>query len=215
LHRLAGFEIHLPSLGQKRDDFGRLFVHFLCQELEAVGEGWRHKDPSAVPWLPAEAVARLAAYDWPGNVRQLLNVTRQIVISNRGEESARLPETVEMLLVSPGLSAVLGTPSTASPKTKNPLVGKKPSEIDDEELVDLLRAHRFNMRAAAAAVGISPTSLYSLVERCPRLRRPADLDRAEIEDALQQAGGDIDASAFELGVSPQGLKRRLREISRS
>lgn len=221
LHRLAGFQIHLPSLRQRRDDFGRLFVHFLCQELKAVGEGSRCQNPPAVPWLPAEAVARLAAYDWPGNVRQLINVTRQIVITNRGEDVARLPETVEMLLAGPALSTVLDAPSVVSPSfvspgaTQKPQVRKKPSEIDDDELVELLRTHRFNMRAAAAAAGISPTSLYALVERCPRLRKPADLSRAEIEMTLQRVEGDIEASALELGVSPRGLKRRLRELDRS
>ncbi len=37
LHRLAGFELRLPPLRDRRDDFGRLFLHFLCQELAAVG----------------------------------------------------------------------------------------------------------------------------------------------------------------------------------
>ena len=38
LHRLRGYEIRLPPLRERRDDVGRLLVHFLRQELAAMGE---------------------------------------------------------------------------------------------------------------------------------------------------------------------------------
>ena len=38
LHRLAGYSIRLPPLRERRDDIGRLLVHFLRQELAATGE---------------------------------------------------------------------------------------------------------------------------------------------------------------------------------
>ncbi len=214
LHRLSGFELRLPPLRERREDFGRLFVHFLCQELEAVGERHRLEGSPREPWLPAEIVARLSSYDWPGNVRQLLNVTRQIVITSRGEDLARLPETVEMLLEGARAHPAADVESSRSSPARSPQVAarRKPSQIDDDELVELLRAHRFNLRAAAAAVGISPTSLYALVEKCPRLRKPADIDRDEIEASLERAAGDVDAAAFELEVSSLGLKRRLKEL---
>lgn len=216
LHRLSGFDLRLPPLRTRRDDFGRLFLHFLGQELEAVGEAFRlegsPKGSPQEPWVPAELVARLAAYDWPGNVRQLLNVVRQVVIHSRGEEKARLPEAVELLLSGPRLGSV---PSAEPAQPEDPQAApahRKPSRIDDDELVALLRAHRFNLRAAAAAAGISPTSLYALVEKCPRLRKPADIGREEIEASLERAGGDVDAAALELEVSSLGLKRRLHDL---
>jgi len=214
LHRLSGFELRLPPLRGRRDDFGRLFKHFLCQELAAVGEAFRLEGSPPLPWLPAEMVARLAAYDWPGNVRQLLNVIRQIVISSRGEEQARLPEAVEMLLAGARTTPPSREPppTSATPTSAAPPTHHKPSQIDDDELVELLRAHRFNLRAAAAAAGISPTSLYALVEKCPRLRKPAEIGRAEIAASLARTGGDVDAAALELEVSSLGLKRRLSEL---
>ena len=96
LHRLNGYEIRLPALRERREDFGQLFFAFLRQELEAMGEGERLEDPGprGTPWLPAPVVARLAAADWPGNVRQLRNVARQIAIGNRGAAEAVLPPAV-------------------------------------------------------------------------------------------------------------------------
>ncbi|MEE8524296.1 MAG: sigma 54-interacting transcriptional regulator, partial [Thermoanaerobaculia bacterium] len=208
LHRIAGFDLRLPPLRGRRDDFGRLFLHFLCQELEAVGEGHRLEGSASVPWLPAEIVARLASYDWPGNVRQLLNVTRQIVITSRGEEQARLPETVEMLLAAAPGPAPSG--GDVPPRSRH-----KPSELTDADLIAVLRSHRFNLRATAAALQISRTSLYARIEKCPRIRKPADLDRGEIEASLERAGGDVDAAAAGLEVSSLGLKRRLKELGLS
>ncbi len=210
LYRLGGFELHLPPLRQRRDDFGRLFVHFLCQELAAIGESHRLEPGSGggpTAWLAAEAVARLAAYDWPGNVRQLRNVTRQLVISSRGEQRARLPESVEMLLA-------VARPAASGPRRpeQSPAARRKPSEITDDDLVELLRAHRFNLRSAAAAAAISRTSLYALIEDCPLLRKPADLDRDEITATLERVDGDVDAAAAELEVSSLGLKRRLKSL---
>ncbi len=37
-------------------------------------------------------------YDWPGNVRQLRNVARQLVVANRGGADFRVPTQVERLL---------------------------------------------------------------------------------------------------------------------
>jgi two-component system nitrogen regulation response regulator GlnG len=211
LHRLSGFDLRLPPLRTRRDDFGRLFLHFLRQEMEAVGEAFRLAGSSPSPWLPADQVARLAAYPWPGNVRQLLNVIRQIVATSRGEEHARLPEAVEMLLAGSRLAAAPTEPP-APPNETPPPVHRKPSLIGDDQLVELLRTHRFNLRAAAAAAGISPTSLYALVEKCPRLRKPAEIGRAELEESLARSGSDVDAAALALEVSSLGLKRRLSEL---
>jgi two-component system nitrogen regulation response regulator GlnG len=221
LYRLGGFELHLPPLRARRDDIARLLRHFLRRELAAVGEQRRLETaPGETPWLSAELVARLVAYDWPGNVRQLRNVTRQLVINSRGEERARLPEPVEMLLA----AAPRLTPSDSDVPPRSPgkdtaaappPVRPKPSELTDADLVAVLRAHRFNLSATAAALRISRTSLYARIEKCPRLRKPAELDRDEIEASLGRAGGDVDAAAAGLEVSSLGLKRRLKELGLS
>jgi two-component system nitrogen regulation response regulator GlnG len=65
LHRLGGYQIHVPPLRQRREDFGVLFLHFLRKELEVLGEPQRLSAPER-PWVPAPLVAYLADYDWPG-----------------------------------------------------------------------------------------------------------------------------------------------------
>ncbi len=87
LHRLAGYEIGIPPLRERRDDFGRLLFHFLREELSATGD--EHLlEPSkgdAPPWMPLSIVARLARYDWPGNVRQLQNFFEKTTLLIEGD----------------------------------------------------------------------------------------------------------------------------------
>jgi two-component system, NtrC family, nitrogen regulation response regulator GlnG len=103
LHRLAGYEIVIPPLRERRDDFGRLLFHFLREELREIGEERRlaAPEPGGQAWMPASIVARLARCDWPGNVRQLRNVARQLVIESRGTEVVRVGPQVEKLLREP------------------------------------------------------------------------------------------------------------------
>ena len=125
LHRLSGYEIRLPPLRERRDDLGRLLLHFLQEELIALGEGWRLENPAAAarPWLPAVVVERLALYSWPGNVRQLRNVARHLVIDNRG---------APQLLVTPQIETLLGGPDPAA----LPTVSGAAAEAPVDELAD-------------------------------------------------------------------------------
>lgn len=209
-YRLGGFELHVPPLRDRRDDVARLFLHFLCQELEALGASAELSTPP--PWLDAALMARLVGHDWPGNVRQLRNVVRQLVISQRGEAGAPLPRAIEKILETSARPAE-ARPAEASGAGARGR-GRKPSEIPDDELIEILRCHRFNLRATAAALGISRTSLYARIERCPGLRKAGDLELGEIEASLEAAGGDVGRAALDLGVSELALKRRLRQLER-
>ena len=117
LHRLAGYEIVVPPLRERRDDFGRLLLDFLREELEAVGEAQRLERERS-EWLPVSIVARLARHDWPGNVRQLKNAARQIVIGSRGSDTVRIGPQLERLLQE--AVARRGAPPAAGRKSAPP-----------------------------------------------------------------------------------------------
>ena len=221
LHRLSGYVIHLPPLRRRREDFGRLFVHFLRRELETIGGSDRlsaGRSSRTGPWIPAAWVARLAAWHWPGNVRQLANVVRQLVIANRGVDPAVRCEAVDELL-----RAGVGTPVSerTSPEAQaDPLSGaeptepvsRRPSDITEAELVAALRAHRFRPAAAADGLGIPRSSIYDLMERCPGVRKAADLKPADIEEVRGTAAGSVEKAAELLEVSAQALRRRLKYL---
>jgi two-component system, NtrC family, nitrogen regulation response regulator GlnG len=219
-HRLASYEIVIPPLRERRDDFGRLLVHFLRQELSAIGEERRLQPPAgpAPLWLPASIVARLARHDWPGNVRQLRNAVRQIVIDSRRSETVQIGPQVESLLREVGAQpAPTGKPLPSPPplpaRRRKPAKSYRiPSQVPVEEVLAALRDNAWEVKPAAAQLGISRPSLYVLIEKIPGLRKAADLSRAEILEEQEQCGGDLEAAAQRLEVSRSGLLLRMKQL---
>ncbi len=74
-YRLNTVPIAVPSLRQRKDDIHLLFRKFAGDFAE------RYRMPSVV--LQPEAMNLLVEYRWPGNVRQLKNVTEQLSILER------------------------------------------------------------------------------------------------------------------------------------
>jgi two-component system nitrogen regulation response regulator GlnG len=210
LHRLATCEIRLPALRERREDIGPLVLHFLRAECAQLGRPFLldRADVETAPWLPLGVLAALAAYDWPGNVRQLRNAVRQMVLASDEHLSLQLPSM---------LAAPLAAPEPAPPATPEPAPvapvpsRRRPSEISEEELVEALARCRWDLKATAEALGLARPSLYMLLERWPHIRTARDLSADEIERSYRECGGDLDAMADKLRISRSALRRRLRE----
>jgi two-component system, NtrC family, nitrogen regulation response regulator GlnG len=218
LHRLAGYEIWLPPLRERRDDVGRLLLQFLREELARIGEAWR-LDPdhsSCDPlWLRPHLVARLARYDWPGNVRQLRNVARQLVIGSRGLSHLEIGPQVARLLRADSDSSSGSLPALdpPGPEAHRPSrEWRRPSDIGEDELLASLRRNRWDLKATSEDLRVSRTSLYALIESCARVRTAADLSSEEIARCHGECGGNLEAMAERLEVSRRALGRRLREM---
>jgi two-component system nitrogen regulation response regulator GlnG len=211
LHRLEGYQLFVPPLRERREDIGRLLLHFLRRELDAIGELGRLSpaDAAAAPWLPAPFVARLVRHDWPGNVRQLRNVVRQLCISSRGLQRARVDDRLERLL---------GPPPPDDPALE-PAAGEEPGAspdgISDDRVMAALRDHDYRIADAAAALGVSRSGLYNRIKDSPRFRQAKDLTRDEIERSRERCAGDVTRMARELEVSRRALVTRMRELDAS
>jgi len=72
-YRLNVFPIHLPPLRERREDIPLLMNHFLQREAKRHGR--------SVAGFSARAVRALLHYDWPGNIRELLNLIERGVIN--------------------------------------------------------------------------------------------------------------------------------------
>jgi two-component system nitrogen regulation response regulator GlnG len=208
-HRLAGYQLFVPPLRERRDDIGRLLIHFLRGELAATGDLVRlerQRDEARV-WLPASLVGRLARYGWPGNVRQLRNAARQIAIASRGAEHVRVDAALERLLA-------LAPPAPPPVASEPPVAGTRrdPSQITHDELLGALRANGWRAPGAAAQLGVSRSTLYNLLDRSTRIRKAKEIPEAELRRVLDGCSGDIDAAAAELEVSRRALKLRIAEL---
>ncbi len=95
LHRLAGYEILVPPMRERRDDFGRLFLHFLREELAAIGEEHRLDPPgdddkalAAVDRRGAPGPLPLAGQRTPAPQRRAPARHRQPLVRDRADRSA-------------------------------------------------------------------------------------------------------------------------------
>lgn len=77
-YRVNVIPFNVPPLRARRDDIPLLAEHFLKEAAVEYSERPRKLTP--------EALARLTAYHWPGNVRQLKNVCERVMIMASGEE---------------------------------------------------------------------------------------------------------------------------------
>jgi len=197
-HRLAGYEIWVPPLRERREDIGRLFMTFARAVLAEMGETPPTGDEGP-PWLPTELAARLCAFHWPGNMRQLGNVVRQLMIANRGREQ---------LVSTPRIDQLLDASPELEP-TRTDTNRRKPSTVTRDELLAALEANDYDLLATSRQIQVSRTSLYALIEQTPGLRIASDLARDEILDALARHNRDLQATAAALKVSVSGLRQRM------
>ena len=70
-YRVNVIPIHLPPLRERREDIALLADHFLARYRQQMG---KH-----ITGISADALRHLAAYDWPGNIRELENVIERAV----------------------------------------------------------------------------------------------------------------------------------------
>jgi two-component system response regulator AtoC len=151
--------IDVPPLRDRRDDIPLLARHFADQIAQRLGR------PS--PELPATALARLGAYPWLGNVRELRNVIERALILDPARG-------LEGLDLAPATSA-------APPPEGTPL-GERELNLRDSlnrlERDLLLEAHRRAggvRKEAAHLLGIDPRNLSYYM-------RKHDLDADAVEE---------------------------------
>jgi len=77
-HRLHVIRIALPPLRERTEDIGMLARRFLLQVAAELGLEEKRLRP--------ETIRVLEAYGWPGNVRQLLNLCRQLCVMAPGDQ---------------------------------------------------------------------------------------------------------------------------------
>ncbi len=76
-YRLAVLPIHLPPLRERREDIPLLVKHFLDKEGAKAGVS-----PKGVG---SEAMRRLTSWSWPGNIRELENLIKYLMVVTDGE----------------------------------------------------------------------------------------------------------------------------------
>ncbi|MBN2885142.1 MAG: sigma-54-dependent Fis family transcriptional regulator, partial [Chromatiaceae bacterium] len=157
-YRLAVLPIALPPLRERREDIPLLVEHLLA-ELTPPGR--------PRPRLDAQALAKLLAHDFPGNVRELRNLVH--LAAALSPSGAIGPESIRLPLPGPG-----APPPSAVRATPLELDGLSPLEAAEaRQILDLMQTHHGNRRAVAGALAISERTLYRKLRRY-RLNSPGE-----------------------------------------
>jgi DNA-binding NtrC family response regulator len=192
-YRINVMSLELPPLRERRGDIPLLVERIL-------GSDWQ---------IEPEALARLEASTWPGNVRQLINALERakIMVDGMVIRLKDLPKEV-----------ALSTPASGPPTSGNP---DRPSSddlatIQRQKIVEVLRRVACNKSKAARTLGIDRRKLYRLLEKYAIVDRevlgsPAPSNGASTSAGMraaddlpghEMAGGELDANKLAAANTP-------------
>jgi transcriptional regulator with GAF, ATPase, and Fis domain len=159
-YRLNVIALQLPPLRDRKDDIPLLVQHFIRKFAT------REEGDGQVPdvMLSQDALRRLMAYAWPGNVRQLENAVERALIL-RGTRTQ-----VEMNDLPPEIQAVPveTAPSLDLPESGVDLPGLV-SRIERDLITRALSRTDGNRADAARLLGLKRTTLVEKLKRLPEL----------------------------------------------
>ncbi|WP_443937585.1 sigma-54-dependent transcriptional regulator [Pedobacter sp. MW01-1-1] len=146
-HRLNEFKIQLPPLRERGKDIELFIAHFIEQSNHDLGR--------KVKALSPETKSLLLKYDWPGNLRELSNVIKRMVLLTKDEVAQidALPDEMANAVKEQQL------PSATSDL-------KFMQEQNEKLLItETLIKVKYNKSKAAKLLNIDRKTLYSKMER--------------------------------------------------
>jgi len=172
-YRLHVLPIHLPPLRDRDNDVIEIAQHFLAQYTNEENKDFRSFDPQT------EFV--LSQYHWPGNIRQLQNVIRNIVVLCNAQTVS-----VEML-----------------PAPLDKLLLQAEPRISTRRSVE-------NIAAQQGAPSNRPNTdtAASLSDQGHQIQPLAILEREAIEHAIEICQGNVPKAAHYLGISAATVYRK-------
>jgi DNA-binding NtrC family response regulator len=155
-YRLFVVPIHMPPLRDRGQD--------VIEIAEAALSRFAHEEGRTFEGLSPEVRAVLPRLPWPGNVRQLLNVMRNVVVLNPGG-------WVTLDMLPPGLMdapQLADAPRSPQPAPESPtadsLVGLTLAEAERRLIEATVARHGGSIPKAARVLDVSPSTLYRKIE---------------------------------------------------
>ena len=146
-YRLHVLPIHLPPLRQRPSDIAVLARHFLARYAAEEHKRFAGFSP--------EVLNLLAGADWPGNVRQLQNLVRRLVVMFDGGEIT--PAMLADADIESRGTMVAAEPQTRAERRQAIL----PMWQQEQRIIeDAIASFGGNVSLAAAALEISPSTIY-------------------------------------------------------
>jgi transcriptional regulator with GAF, ATPase, and Fis domain len=176
-YRLSVLPLHLPPLRERREDIPILFNFFIKRESQATD--------IPIKTIAAETLQQLISYPWPGNIRELENLVRYLLVATveKSINPQNLPS--HLSLMDPIAQSDMNFPpnETSAENRMNPNPPESRSLFDQfswEELEKayadyLLDKHNWNISRAARHASINRSTFASRLKRLG-IRKPGESD---------------------------------------
>ena len=171
-YRLHVIPIALPPLRERGDDVERIAQKFLIE--------FSKEEKKSFSRFSLRASQLLMSYDWPGNVRQLQNVVRQIVVMNDGAEVTEemLPDTIRSFVnkeyeVPSGVLGSVPRPYDLQNAERGFTV-KPLAQVERETIEKTINFFHGNIERAAQALEINSSTIYRKMKVWSRLDKGTD-----------------------------------------
>jgi two-component system repressor protein LuxO len=157
-YRLHVVPIHMPPLRERGEDVIEIARRLLVEMSREEGHVFTD--------LSADVQETFRNLPWPGNVRQLINVLRNVVVLNDGPQVtlAMLPPDLFKPRVGVNPVTTQATPALAL----EALTGRTLAQIEKLVIEDALRRHGGSVPRAARELDVSPSTLYRKLESWAR-----------------------------------------------
>lgn len=170
-YRLNVLPLHLPPLRERTEDIPFLLDHFMRREALKMGRPLKK--------FSSEALERLLGYYWKGNIRELENFVKHIVVIARGELIAEedLPvhfvsdggggQAPEPAPEAPAESAEPGRAAAADPAQAagSAFDGYSWEELERAYVLHLLEKNRWHITRAAREAGLNRSTFDSRMKK--------------------------------------------------
>lgn len=155
-YRLHVIPLQLPPLRERGDDILRIGETFLHAFAKEEGKHFR--------LFNEEARRLLMTYHWPGNIRELQNVIRQIVVLYDGVEvnATMLTPALRSIAAAvaiPGALLSAQTMATPSPELRRRTI-RPLAAVEREVILEAIEYCSGNVPQAARLLEVSPSTLY-------------------------------------------------------
>ena len=161
-YRLNVVPIHIPPLRERREDIPLLAEHFLAKFNDRLKK--------QIEAISPEAIERLVAYHWPGNIRELENLMERTILFCEAPE-IRVSDLPPEVVGAPALPAVpggtptslpiIGTADEARPASLKEAVRAETERVERELIQRALDETGGNVTQAARKLKISRKSLQT------------------------------------------------------
>jgi DNA-binding NtrC family response regulator len=211
-YRLNVVEVAIPPLRERREDIPHLLELFVAKYQRRYGR--------AVAAVPREVLERFAAYDFPGNIRELENLVRRLmvlgdpryVLSELRERSDGTPMPAPASTAAPAGAPLYGSHGAAYASPFNSPSPLPPPTIPPPPQFRSPEAQQIASRAGAAVASEALVDDYQIDLKDLGRKAAHAAEREAIIIMLGHTGGNKREAAARLGISYKAILYKIREF---